>query len=87
MKTITASEWRRTSGRCIPDLLAGGAVLITSNGKPLYEAHPPGGFARQAMTLGQWKALAGWDTGLVLERGSVLVMRGERPLYEARLPE
>jgi len=84
MKTITASKWRRISGRRIPELLADEPLLITSNGKPLYEAHEPSGEHVQKTKIGRWKQVPNWDVVAILQRGTMLVLRGKRPLFEAR---
>lgn len=85
MQTITATTWRRMAGREIEKMLEAGPVLITSNGKPLYEVHEPTGEHAQEMRIGQWKQTPGWDIEALLERGPMLVLRGKRPLFEARL--
>ena len=84
MEIITSLEWRRTSGRRIPDLLTDEPLLITSNGKPCYEVRKPTGEHAQEMKIGQWKQVANWDVALILQRGPMLVLRGKRPLFEAR---
>lgn len=84
MKTITATAWRRMAGREMEKALEEGPLLITSNGKPLYEIHEPIRSYVQEMTVGQWKRVPGWDIEPLLRYSPMLVLRGKRPLFEAR---
>ena len=88
MKQITATAWRRMSGRKMSETLEKSSpLLVTSGGKPLYEVHTPGADSVQTLTIGQWKGLPGWDASRVLELGPLLIMRGKRPLCVVQLAE